>query len=143
MKIFLFIVALIALLVFQSKAVMPWVHSVISSDLFIEKDDGVGDAGAPVIDDMTQWAFEHCNSSIKNDMDEEFNVLFAEQPINAWGIGNYQYVINSEIEIIPNNAQSFSKRYVCRIKYTNKEDLTELSNLDNWSVNGISGLNDL
>lgn len=143
MKIFLFIISLIALLVLQSQAVMPWVHSVISSGLFIEKDDGVGDAGAEIVDNMTNWAFTHCNSSIKNDIGEEFDVLFAEQPINAWGIGNYQYVINSEIEIIPSNAPSFIKRYACRIKYTDKEDLTGLSNLDNWSIDGISGLDDL
>ncbi len=141
-KIALFIISLVALIAFQGKAFMPFVHDVISSDLFLEETKDPGDI-APVTSEMTQFAFQHCNQSVEEELGDDFSVTFPQSPVNAWAIGNYQYVINAEIEIIPSDAQSFPRKYACRIKYSDGEDLTGIAEIDNWSLEGLSGLNDL
>ncbi len=138
-KILIFIIALIALLVFQGKVVIPKVFDIVSSDLFMEEtgDDGSSQA---ISTDMTSYAFEQCNAYIADKLGSEYTATFASEPINAWGIGNYQYVINADIEIIPEDGASETYRYVCRIKHDNKDDVTDIYNFDNWSVEGINGI---
>jgi hypothetical protein len=51
--------------------------------------------------------------------------------------------VNATIEIIPENANSFHRTYVCRINYTEKDDLSLTDHSDNWSIIGLSGLDDL
>lgn len=140
LKFLLFIVSLVALLVFQSKAVMPFVYDVVSSDLFLEESDDQG-SQMKISNDMTHLAFTHCNTYIKGDSD--FSINFPKEPINAWSMGNHQYVVNADIEIIPADGVSFTRRYACHINYTEQDDLSVANNFDNWSVKGLSGLNDL
>ena len=96
-----------------------------------------------ISNDMTQIAFTHCNTYISDDIGSDFTVNFSAEAINAWSMGNYRYVVNADIEITPANAASFSRRYVCRIKYTNEEDLNLASDKDNWSLEGVSGIDNL
>lgn len=142
LKLFLFVVTLVGLLVFQAKGVMPAVYDIVASDLFLEDSEDQASQVA-ISNDMTIFAFNHCNTYITEDIDSDFSVNFSEKPINAWAMGNYQYVVNAEIEITPPNEASSIKRYVCRINYTEKDDLSVADNYDNWSVYGLSGLNDL
>jgi hypothetical protein len=142
LKIALFVISLIALLAFQSKLVMPVVYKIIASDIFLEDTDDVG-SQLPVTTKMTQLAFEQCNAQITKDMGSKFSVNFPKEPIQAWDIGNYNYIVNADIGITPKNAANFTKRYACNIRYKNKGDMTGVSEADNWSVDGLSGLNDL
>ena len=142
LKILLFVVTLVLLLVFQAKGVMPVVYDIVSSDLFLEDSEDEASQIA-ISNDMTNHAFRHCNTYIKEDIDSDFSVNFSEKPINVWTMGNYQYIVNAEIEITPANAASFIRTYVCRINYTEKDDLSLASNVDNWSIEGLSGLDNL
>lgn len=141
-KIVLLIIALVALFAFQGKIVMPWVEGIVASDLFMENSDDEGSQMA-ISNDMTQIAFTHCNTYVGDEIGSDFSVNFSAKPINAWSMGNYRYVVNADIEITPTNAVNFSKRYVCRIKYTNEEDLNLASEKDNWSLEGLSGIDNL
>lgn len=142
LKTALFVIALIALLAFQSKLVMPWVYKVVASDLFLEPTDDPG-SQMPVSTNMTRFAFSQCNARITKDFGSKFSVIFPKEPINSWDIGNYEYVINADIEMKPTDSAAITKRYACNIKYKNKGDLTGVSDADNWSVDGLTGLGDL
>ncbi len=142
LKLFIFAISLIALLVFQAKGVMPVVHDIVSSDLFLEQSDDEASQIA-LTNDMTNFAFNHCNTHIKDEVGEDFSLTFSNQPLNVWTMGNYQYVVNAEVELMPADAASFIRRYVCRINYKEKDDLSLAGSNDNWSVVGLSGLDEL
>lgn len=140
-KIALFVISLIVLLAFQSKLVMPWVYKIVASDLFLE-DSGDTGSQIPVSTDMTRSAFSQCNAYVAKDLGSKFSVVFPKDPINSWAMGNYEYVINADIQIAPAGSAAITKRYACNIKYKNKADKAGVSDINNWSVNGISGLSD-
>lgn len=141
-KIALFVVCLVALLAFQSKVILPVVYDIVASDLFLE-DSGDDAIEYSVTTDMTGYAFDQCNMYIAKDLGSDIAVTYSAQPVNAWAIGNFQYVINADIDIMPPNEQPFTRRYVCRIKYDNGDDQSGATDPDNWSVSGISGLDNL
>ncbi|MDQ7089560.1 MAG: hypothetical protein Q9M50_02815 [Methylococcales bacterium] len=142
LKFPILIIGIVLLLVFQAKGVMPVVYDVVSSDIFLE--DSPDEASQMSIsNEMTAFAFNHCNTYIKEDIDTDFSVNFSEKPTNVWSMGNYQYIVNAEIEITPADGVSFMRTYVCRINYSEKDDLSAANTLDNWSVNGLSGLDNL
>lgn len=122
---------------------MPWVYKIVASDLFLE-DSGDQGSQLPVSTDMTHFAFSQCNAYIAKDMGEKkLPVVFPKEPINSWAMGNYEYVINAEIQVTPTNSAATTKRYACNIKYKNKSDKTGVADINNWSINGLSGLDDL
>ena len=141
-KLVLFILCLIGLIALQSKVILPAVYDIVSSDLFLEESDDVAEPNT-ISTEMTSYAFDQCNIYIANDVGSEFAASFTSKPVNSWSIGNYQYVINADIDLTPENAASFTRRYVCRIKYKLGNDQSGVSNPDNWSVDGISGLDNL
>ena len=138
-KIILFAVCLAGLLALQIKIFMPWMYEIASSDLFLvdSKDDA---SPMPISNDMTTIAFSHCNSYINSNIDSEASASFASQPLNAWSIGNYEYIINAEVDIASKEAPSTIYHYVCRIQYENGDDLSGANNIDNWSIEGITGI---
>ncbi len=137
----LFVVCLIGLLVLQIKVIVPWMYEVASSDLFlIDSKDSA--SPLPVSNEMTAIAFSHCNTYIKKDLGEDKSVSFAAQPTNVWSLGNYEYIVNADVEIAPKEAPSAMHHYVCRIQYSNGDDVSGASNPDNWSIEGINGLNE-
>jgi len=139
--ILLLIIFLGALLLFQSKVVVPLVKEIAASDFFLT--DTETKANSQSIDtQMTEYAFIHCNDYIQNELDSDYTTTFSSAPINAWDIGGYQYVINAEIEISSDTSAPIIKKYVCRIKYDNGSDMEGIMNSDNWSVYGLSGLDD-
>lgn len=141
-KVLLFVICLVALLVFQYKAVMPILYDIAASDLFlVDSDDKLNRVSSNT--PMTDNAFDQCNSYIANELFPEHSFTFPEQPRNAFSLGNYEYLVNADIEILPADAAAFTKRYACRIKYDNEEDTAGASDSSNWSINGLSGLDDI
>jgi len=138
-QILFIIIGIIALLVFQVKVVMPLVYDIAASDLFLE-DTGSEKNRMSTDTEMTNRAFEQCNIYIANETFPEHTLTFAERPIGAFALGNYEYIINSELEILPANDAAYTQKYACKIKYLNKDDTSDISNPDNWSISGISGL---
>jgi len=41
----------------------------------------------------------HCNNYIKSELGSDVSVAFPEKPLNAWTLGNYQYLISAEVTI--------------------------------------------
>ncbi|WP_174626597.1 hypothetical protein [Candidatus Methylobacter favarea] len=122
---------------------MPLVLDVIKSDLFLvdSKDQG---SQLPVSTPLTDLAFMHCNNYIKSELGSNLAVSFHEKPIKAWSLGNYQYVINAEIDITDDlNNKVNTKKYVCRITYHNGDDEKGVADFDNWSIEGLSGLDNI
>lgn len=140
--ILVLIVGLIALILLQREVIMPLVNQVVKSDLFLvdSKDQG---SMLAVSTPLTELAFMHCNKHIKSELDPDLTITFPDKPINAWSLGNYQYVVNAEIGITSETAGTTTRKYVCRITYKNGDDQTGIADFDNWSIYGLSGLDDL
>ncbi len=139
-KFFLVILALIALLVFQVKIVMPFVTEVATSDLFLE-DITEEQIRMSASSSMSIMGFDHCNSYIANDLLADYTLTFPSKPINSFGLGNFGYVVNADLEILPSSGAAITRKYVCRIKYD--KDSNNPTDIENWSIVGISGLDDL
>ncbi len=140
-NIYFLIGGLALLLAFQAKVVTPIVYDIAASDFFLEDSgDEANRTSSTTL--MTDSAFTQCNSYIANEVLSDDSISFSEKPINAFGLGNFRYVINADIEIQPTDSAAHTRRYVCRIQYTEGDDTTALSDPDNWSIDGISGLDD-
>ena len=133
------LVGLGLLLLMQQKVIMPLVYDVVSSDLFLV--DSKEEASQyPVSTHMTESAFNQCNKYIKTEMDPKKTIAFAEKPINSWSEGNYNYLINGEVTITDEATNVSTKKYACRISYNKKEDESGLNDPENWTVNGLVGI---
>lgn len=141
-KFILFVICLAALIAFQSKVIMPYIYDIASSDLFLE-DTGDDQNRYSEATFMTDNAYKLCQTYISEEELSDYSLTFAEKAINTFSLGNFQYVINADVEIAPTDGASFARRFVCRIKYLNGADKTEILNADNWDVNGISGLDNI
>lgn len=141
-SILIFIVGLATLLLIQKEVIMPFVYKVVQSDLFLidSKDQG---GQTPISTPLTGLAFMHCNSYIKSKLGPDVSISFPEKPLNAWSLGNYQYVINAEIDITSATASTITKKYVCRINYKNGDNDEGSLDFANWSIEGLSGLDSL
>ncbi|KAF3981252.1 MAG: hypothetical protein HFP81_07685 [Methylococcales symbiont of Hymedesmia sp. n. MRB-2018] len=141
-KFFLVILFAVALFAFQSKVVMPVVYDIVASDLFLEDTgDEKNDLSSSNI--MTMGAFDQCNNYIANELLSDHTLIFQETFVNAFGLGAHQYVLNADVEIQPSDAPVFTRRYVCKIKYSEGNDTSGINISDNWSIIGISGLDDI
>jgi hypothetical protein len=138
-SVLMFAICLIVLLGLQTKYLLPMMYDIAASDLFLvdSKDSA---SPLPIANDMTALAFSQCNASIKKQLGEEKPASFAAQPTNVWSLGNYDYVVNADVEIAGKDAPGAMHHYVCRIQYTNGDDLSGAMNQDNWSLMGLSGL---
>lgn len=141
-KLLFIIGGFLGLILFQREAIMPFVYKVVSSDLFLVDTDDVADLES-VSNEMTDLAFGFCNNHIRNELGNKHSVSFSEKPLNAWGIGNYEYVINAEVEIAGSETAAVTRRYACRIIYRKGDDLSGILNVENWRINGISGIDEL
>jgi len=138
----IFLVLLVALILFQNKAVMPLVEQVASSGLFM---DDSGDEGSRIATstNMTNFAFIMCNKEVRDEIGSETNIIFPSEPIQAWALGNYRYIINAEIEVSSEDGATFFKKYACQIQYEEGSDMEDVMEQDNWSIFGLSGISGL
>lgn len=141
-KIILFAVCLALLLALQIKFLLPVMYDIAASDLFlVESKDSA--SSMPISNDMTAVAFTQCNNYISSKIDSDSTASFTNQPTNAWSIGNYEYIINAEVDVATKEAPSTIYHYVCRIQYGMGDDLSGANDANNWSIAGITGLPDL
>lgn len=138
-SIVLFVVVLAVLLALQIKFLLPYVYEIAASDLFlVESKDNASQMA--ISNDMTAIAFTHCNTHINQQLEPDSTPSFGNQPINAWSIGNYEYIINADVEISTKDNTTSSHHYVCRIQYENGDDTSGANDFENWSIEGITGL---
>jgi len=135
----IFIVGLVALILFQNKAVMPLVEKIAASDLFLV-DSGDEPSRYATSTDMTNYAFMQCNKHVMTEIGEEQSVIFPSEPLQSWTLGNYRYIINAELELTAEDGTSFFKKYACQIQYDEESDMEGIMDPDNWTVYGLSGL---
>jgi hypothetical protein len=135
----LFIAGLAVLLLSQYKVIMPFIYKVAASDLFLvdSKDQA---SQLPISTPLSAIAFLHCNNYIKSELGSDVNITFPEKPLNAWTLGNYQYLISAEVTITNDKANTSIKKYACRITYNNGDDEEGALDFENWSIVGLSGL---
>ncbi len=141
-KFFILVIGLVALITFQSKVIMPWVYEIVASDLFLE-DSGDDPSRFSANTAMTDNAFEQCKTYIASEILPEQTLSFAKSPTSAFSLGNFEYIISSDVEISPPNEAGYMEKYACRIKYLEKDDTTNITDPDNWSIIGISGLDNI
>lgn len=141
-SILVLIVGLGLLILFQNKVVMPLVTDVIKSDAFLvdTKDQG---SQLPISTELTSIAFSHCNNYIKSELGSDMTVNFARKPVKAWSLGNYQFMINAEINISTENGELKTHKYLCRITYDKGENQEGVLDFDNWTLVGLSGIEGL
>lgn len=133
------IVGLGVLFFTQQKVVMPLVYEVIKSDFFlVESNDKASQL--PISTHLTELAFNHCNTYIQKELDSAVKASFPVKPINAWSLGNYQYVINAEVTLTPENSTPNIHKYACRITFNNGDNQEGANDFNNWTVEGVSGL---
>lgn len=141
-KLILFVVFAVALFAFQTKIVLPTVYDIVASDLFL-KDTGDYRNDLSTTNLMTMSAFDQCNNYIANEILPDSTIVFSDSFTNAFGLGDHQYVLNADLEIQPEDGPVYSKRYVCKIRYSEGTDISGINVSDNWSVVGMSGLENL
>ena len=118
---------------------MPFVYKVASSDLFLvdSKDQSSQQA---ISTPLSNIAFMHCNNYIKSELGPDVTIIFPEKPLNAWTLGNYQYLISAEINISSDKTSTSNKKYACRVTYNNGDDQEGALDFANWSIIGLSGI---
>jgi hypothetical protein len=141
-RILLLIAGLAVLLLTQYKVIMPFIYKVVASDLFLvdSKDQA---SQLPISTPLSGIAFMHCNNYIKSKLGPDVTIIFPEKPLNAWTLGNYQYLISAEVTITSGTVSTTPKKYACRITYNNGDNEEGALDFDNWSIIGVSGLEDL
>jgi len=141
-SILIFIAGLMSLLLIQKELIMPFVYKVIQSDLFLvdSKDQG---GQTPISTPLTGLAFTHCNNYIKSKLGPDVSITPHERPINAWSLGNYQFIVNAEIDITKTTTGTVTRKYACRINYKNGDNNEEVLDFANWSIEGLSGLDSI
>jgi hypothetical protein len=130
---------LVILSVTQSKLIMPYVYDVIKSDLFLVQSKDEASRFA-ISTQMTEVAYQQCNTYIKSGLKADESMSFPEKPLNAWSLGNYDYVISAEVGVTTGTSGTVTKQYACRISYDDKDDEKGVLDFNNWSVSGVSGL---
>ncbi len=136
-KLFALIAVVVGLVVLQREVLIPKAKEVASSDLFLvdTKDQGSMFAQSSP---MTEFAFQHCNAHLKASLDEKTSVTLPAKPLNAWSLGNYEYVVSAEADVAHEGSAPQKHKYVCRISYKNGDDTSGASDFANWSLDGIS-----
>jgi len=138
----LLIIGLGVLVYVTDKIIIPLSLDVARSDLFLvgSKDKA---SPLPISTPLTDIAFMHCNNYIKSKLDPETSITFPKKPINAWSFGNHQYLVNAEITISTEKSSTQAKKYACRITYNNGDTEEGTEDFNNWTIEGLSGLDNL
>lgn len=127
------------LIILMQKVILPLVYDVVKSDAFLvdSKDQA---SQLPISNSMTDLAFLYCNNNVKEELGSEASINFPNKPINVWSLGNYQYIVNAQVNITDNSGTS-TKKYACRIVYENGDNQEGVNDPENWSIEGLDGLN--
>jgi hypothetical protein len=132
------LVSAIALIVLQREFLIPMAKDVATkTDLFlIDSNDQA--SMMTQSNEMTQFAFTHCNTHLKAELEgKDVTLTLPEKPLNAWSLGNYEYVVSAEAGISATDP-NLKHKYVCRISYKNGDDTSGAASFDNWSLDGLS-----
>lgn len=140
-KLLALVASVVALVLLQREFLIPLAKDAAKSDLFLVDSNDQASMMSQS-NDMTQFAFEHCNTHLKADLDEKTTVTLPEKPLNAWSLGNYEYVVSAEADVVHDGEAAKKHKYVCRISYKNGDDISGGKEFKNWSLDGLSKVDD-
>lgn len=121
------------------KGFVPLAFKAAQSSLFMKETDDLG-SREPTTNAHTEAAFNQCNEYIRGQLDGKLTIAFSPTPINSWGLGDYEYLINADATITDSTNPPKTERYACRLRYDKGSDATDLSNKESWSILGVSGI---
>lgn len=140
-KILVLLAMVIGLVLLQRELLIPAAKDVATkTDLFLvdSKDQG---SMFTQSNEMTQFAFTHCNAHLKADLDgKSITLQLPEKPLNAWSLGNYEYVVSAEADVTEPEKATRKQKYLCRISYKNGDDTSGAADFNNWSLDGLSNV---
>ena len=138
-KILVLLAIVVGLVLLQRELLIPMAKDVATqTDLFLidSKDQG---SMISQSNEMTQFAFTHCNAHLKADLDgKSITVSLPEKPLNVWSLGNYEYVVSAEADVTEPEKATRKQKYLCRISYKNGDDTSGAADFNNWSLDGLS-----
>lgn len=128
----LLVAFVIALYVFNDKAVVPFILEVTKSTLYLketEDDDPLGE----VRNARTDLAQLHCENQLRDNRGAAAVPSATDTAYKAWSIGDFTYVIKAAVELPGENGAPAHYRYACKIHWNAKE----MNDARNWSVYGM------
>ena len=138
-KILMLLAIVIGLVLLQREFLIPMAKDVATqTDLFLV-DSNDQASMMTQSNEMTQFAFTHCNAHLKADLEgKAITVALPEKPLNAWSLGNYEYVVSAEANVTEPEKATRKQKYLCRISYKNGNDTSGAADFNNWSLDGLS-----
>lgn len=121
------ILFIIGLYVFQSKAVMPFVESVVRSDAFEADTSGLGTK------DRSDLALTQCHAFVQQDLGAERSLQFGDDEFKSWVLGDGRYLITSHVFEVDESGRQTRHNYACNVQYNGGDDADQGS----WSLNGL------
>lgn len=136
-SLLLLAVYVVALYVILNKAIIPFVLTVVESDVLTGDVSQSGQV-TEIHDNRTQMALLQCNRFVKDKFSDDTALVFANATSHSWDIGYGRFLIKSYVDVTEAGEPTIRKNYVCQIKHTG-------GNLDeqaNWDLSGLA-LNDV
>ncbi len=123
----LLILFIVGIYVLQNKAVMPFVESVVESDLF--------DADTSELEgkDRGRVAFSQCNDFILADRGNNGPIQFAGEDYRSWELASGRYLISSHILQTDESGKRERKNYACNVQFTGGDEADRA----NWKLLGL------
>lgn len=125
-------VYVVALYVLLNKAIVPFVFKVLESKPFTGDPEQSGQV-TEVHDSRTAMALLQCNRFVKEELDDDAVLNFANTDYDAWDIGFGRFLVKSYVDV-QLAGPPVRKNYVCEIKYVGGD----LADLENWKLSGLS-----
>lgn len=128
----LLVLFIVGLYVLHTKAVVPFVMTVIHTRFFTGDPKQGGQATA-IRDNMTAMASILCKALIKQQLPAKQSATFPEYDYKAWNIGFGRYLVQSHIDVEIAGSVSQRNIILCKIKYTGGDE----TDPNNWRLIGI------
>jgi hypothetical protein len=139
-KYLLLFVGLGALIAFMRFVLLPLVMEVVASDAFLVDSKDVASLHS-LETPLTAIAFNHCNTYVKSELGKDVSVSFADKPTKAWGFGGYKFMIRSNFTVAGSTKPQ--NEYACQITYNNGDNQEGIADYENWTIDGLTGLDRL
>ena len=130
----LIIAGIIGLILFQRELLIPLAKDAATSGLFLKETNDLANPYSQS-NEMTQFAFQHCNAHAKARLGDKSTATFGDAPTRAWSTGGYDYVVTADVANA--TGETIPKKYLCNITYNNGDDTSGAAEFGNWTLHGI------
>lgn len=123
----LLIAFIISLYFLQNKAITPFVESMAKSELFMETPD------PSVQQDHTKVALSHCQSFVRNKLDDNASLQFEVGQAQSWELSPGRYLVRSSVTAPDDSGKPAQKKFACNMQFNGGDDAV----LENWTLEGL------